>query len=328
MEKHRIHKKNVNNPAVWAFSGPRLFMKKERTHKQLLYNPKSAAWVLAAPGLVLLSIFVILPFLIAIYYSFTNRMLVQPSSIATEFVGFRNYLRVFTDPIFSESFLNNFYFAIFAVPIQLVLSLLLALLVNKKVKGISIFRFIFFSPAVIPMIVIAVAWSLLLTPGESGLLNTILNELTFGHFRPLDWLFNKNVALNGLIVMCVWMSVGFQMMILLAALQSVPQELLEAAVLDGANAFQRFRHVILPELRNSIIFLVLSSTIGSFKLFGQVFILTKGGPQNSTSTIVYMIYEKGFINQQLGYASAIAVVVFLVVGILSFIQQRVIKLTD
>jgi multiple sugar transport system permease protein len=293
-----------------------------------LYNPKYAAWVLSGPGLLLMAIFVILPFFIAIYFSFTNRMLVQPAHIAAKFVGLRNYIRVFDDPVFLKSFLNNLYFAIVAVPIQLVISLLLALLVNNRIKGISIFRFIFFSPAVIPLIVIAVAWSLLLTPGASGLLNNILSTLTFGYFQPLDWLFDTDTALNGIIIMSIWMSVGFQMMILLAALQSVSQELLEAAYLDGANAFQRFRHVILPELRNSIIFLVLTSTIGSFKVFGQVFIMTKGGPQNSTSTIVYMIYEKGFINQQLGYSSAIAVVVFLIIGILAYLQQRLMKLTD
>lgn len=303
-------------------------MQNDNSYRKLLYNPKCAAWILAGPGLLLLIGFIILPFVLAIMFSFTDRMLVESVNVKTSFVGLQNYIKVFRDPIFVKSFLNNLYFAIFAVPIQLILSLLLAILVNNKVKGISIFRFIFFSPAVIPMLVIAIAWSLLFTPGESGLLNIILSKITLGHFTPLDWLFDKDVALNGLIVMCVWMSVGFQMMILLAALQSVSEDILEAAIIDGANAFQRFMNVTLPEIRNSIIFLVLSSTIGSFKLFGQVFILTKGGPQYSTSTIVYMIYEKGFINQQLGYSSAIAVVVFVIVGILSYIQQRIIKLTD
>lgn len=303
-------------------------MKGKNLYKKFLYNPKYAGWTLAAPGLILLFVFIILPFTFAIFYSFSDRLLVTSSNIQTNFVGLRNYFRVFKDPIFLKSFLNNLYFTVIAVPVQLFLSLGLALLANHKVRGIGLFRAIFFSPVVIPLVVVTISWALLFTPGEAGLLNMILDKLTLGYFKPLNWLFDKNVALNGMIVMCVWMSVGFQMIILLAGLQSVSADLIEAAKIDGANAWKRFTNVTIPQLRNTIIFLVLSSTIGGFKLFGQVFILTKGGPQNSTSTIVYMIYEKGFINQQLGYSSAIAVVVFIIIGILSYIQQRIIKLTD
>ncbi len=296
--------------------------------KKLMYNPKIAAVTLAAPGLLFLFIFIVMPFIIAFFYSFTDRLLVQSPNLKMSYVGLRNYIRVFQDPVFLKSFLNNLYFAVVAVPIQLVLSLGMAILVNNKVKGIGFFRTIFFSPIVIPLVVVAIAWSILFTPGASGLLNIILSKLTFGVFRPLDWLFDKNVALDGIIIMSVWMSVGAQMIILLAGLQSVSQDLMEAAKIDGAGVWKRFINVTVPQIRNTIIFCVLTSTIGSFKVFGQVFVLTQGRPQNSTSTIVYMIYEKGFINQQLGYSSALAVVVFIIIGLLSYVQQYIMKFSD
>jgi multiple sugar transport system permease protein len=294
---------------------------KMRKFKNMLYNPKYAAAIMGAPGILLLIAFVVVPFILAFIFSLTNRSLIPNPVTGVVYGGLKNYLELIKDPLFYKSLFNNVIFTLVAVPIQVFLALMLALLINQRIAGVSFFRTIFFSPVVLPMIIVSITWSLLFTPDSNGFINTLLHTISFGHIEPLKWLFSKNTAMMAIIILSVWQGVGFQMVIFLSGLQSVALELYEAASIDGAGSFKKFINITLPQLRNCSIFVLLSSTIMSFKLFTQVLVLTKGGPQESTNTIVYMIYQSG-------YASAVSVVFFVIVFTLSLVQQRLTKMTS
>ena len=277
---------------------------------------------MAAPGVILLTVFVIVPFIFTFIYSFTNRMLIENPIVGTQFVGFGNYKSLFNDSSFYKSFLNNLTFTVFEVPLVCTLSLPLAILVNQKIRGVGFFRLVYYSPVVIPMLVTSVMWSLMFIPDETGFFNSILNSLTNGVVGPIRWLRDPNTAMMSIIIMSTWAGVGYQMIIYLGGLQSIPGEIYESARIDGANAIKTFFYITIPQLKNTIIFLFLSTTVMSFKMFTQVFALTGGGPMGSTSTVVYMIYSAGYTDQRIGYASSIAVVFFVVVLLISLVQQK------
>jgi len=296
--------------------------------KALFYKEKYAAILLAGPGVFWLTFFVVIPFISAFVLSFTNRTLIENPKIGTSFVAFKNYIELLHDKEFFQALGNNFEFTILAVPIQCGLALILALLLNNKVKGIGLFRAVYFMPILIPMLVVAMTWSLLFTPSAGGFINSLLSKITFGHFEPLKWLFDAKIAMKSIVVFSVWAGVGFQTVIILSGLQTVQTVLYEAASVDGATMMQKFWHITIPELKNTLIFVLLSSTVMSFKLFTQVMVLTQGGPLGSTNTVVYMIYDTGFIDQRMGYSSTISVVFFLIVLCISLLQQKVTKMTS
>jgi len=219
---------------------------------------------------------------------------------------------------------NNFIFAAIVVPIQSAFALILAMLVNQKVKFVNLYRTIYFSPVVTTMVVVAIVWSFLYNPGE-GFINQILKFITFGRARPLDWLKSPQLAFPAIMVLSIWQGVGFQMIIFLAGLQDIPKELYEAAQVDGAGRWRQFWSVTLPQLRNTTLFVVVATTILAFKLFDQVWVLTRGGPQQATMTTIVYLYRQGFSQLRVGYASTIAVVFFLIVLIISIIQRMVMK---
>lgn len=235
--------------------------------------------------------------------------------------GQRHYILA-KDPTFLRSIINNFLFALIVVPVQSGLALGLAMLINQKIAGVNVFRTIYFSPVVTSMVVVSVIWTFMYDK-QAGLLNQFLTGLSGGLLGPFDWLGSPQSALIAIIVMSIWQGVGFQMVIFLAGLQGIPDTLYEAAAIDGAGAWQQFWNVTIPSLRNTIIFVGISTTILAFRLFTQVDVMTNGGPSDATSTVVYHAVEQGFRNQNIGYAAAISVVFFIIVLLIALVQRRV-----
>lgn len=281
------------------------------------------AYVMAGPALLGLLLFVAVPFVLAIVVSLTNLRLGSP--LPVEFVGARQYRRIFADPSFRRALLNNVLFAATIVPIQTSLALGIALVLNRALYGAAVFRTLFFLPVVFPMTMVAIVWELLYAPGANGPLNAFLMAVSWGGWEPVDYLHNPYWALPALMVLSVWQGLGFQMVILLAGLQSIPGDLYEAATVDGAGKWSRFLHVTLPGLRNPLIFVVLVTCILAFRLFDQVQILTQGGPHDATTTVVYKAITAAFSRQQVARACAMTVVFFVVVLIITLLQRWLIR---
>lgn len=282
------------------------------------------AWLFSTPAIVLLIVFLIIPFIWAIYLSFTNQRLIPNLNIPTEIVGFRNYIRLIEDEAFLRGLVNNFYFVAVVVPIQTMLALGLAILINQELKGMNIFRTIYFGPVVTAMTVVAIVWTFLYNPGE-GLINAFLNAISLGNLGPYDWLLDTKLVFPAIMLLSIWQGVGFQMVIYLAGLQEIPSSLYEAAQVDGANKWQQFTNITIPQLRNTTIFVLLSTTILAFKLFDQVKVMTNGGPQNASMTTIVHVVEMGWGQLKVGYASAISIVFFLIVLGVSIIQRSITK---
>jgi len=286
---------------------------------QLRRQEELTGWLLAAPALILLTVFLIVPALMAFGLSFSDQRLL-PGPQPTQFVGLRNYLRLFSDGAFLQALRNNLYFTIVVVPLQCALALGLALLTNQRIRGANLFRTIYFSPIATTMVVVAIVWTLLFNP--NGMINAFLSWISLGAIPPVRWLAETWSAMPAVIIMSIWQSVGFQMVIFLAGLQEIPESLHEAASIDGANRWQQFIYVTIPQLRNTLVFVVVTTTILSFRLYTQVEVMTQGGPRGSTNTMVRQMIETGFGRLQTGYASAIAVVFLLIVLAVSLIQRR------
>ncbi len=281
--------------------------KKPRWHRKEYFS----AWAFAAPALILLLIFLIIPFFIAIYFSFTNQRLIS-GPLRTNFVELRNYLQILGDGSLHRALLNNSLFGMIVVPVETSLALFLAILINQKMRGVTVFRTIYFSPVVAPLVVVAVVWTFLYNPGQ-GLINEFIKAISFGHLGPYDWLSNPELALPAIMILSIWQGVGFQMVVYLVGLQGIPEPLYEAARVDGAGRWRQFWHITLPQLRNTTIFVLIATTILSFKLYAQVEVMTQGGPQNATATVVWYVVHQSIDNVRVGYASAVAVVFFLIV---------------
>ena len=234
------------------------------------------------------------------------------------------YLVAAGDPTFWRGLINNFYFALVIVPLQSTFALLLALLVNQKLRGVNLFRALYFIPVVVPMVVVAVVWSFLYNPGV-GTINALVEAISFGRIGPQNWLADSRLAFPSIMLLSIWQGVGFQMVIFLAGLQEIPAELYEAAEVDGCNGLQRFFFVTLPQLRNTTIFVVVATTILAFQLFTQVQVMTGGGPSDATMTTVLHAVREGRYELHAGYASAITVMFFLIVLAVSIIQRIVVR---
>ncbi len=236
-------------------------------------------------------------------------------------IGDKRYVIAAKDPVFMRSLRNNLFFASVVVPLQSSLALALALLVNQRIRGARLFRTIYFSPVVTSITVMSVVWIFLYNK-DAGLINQFVNCISAGQLGSVNWLGDVRSAMWAIIILSIWHAAGFQMVIFLAGLQSIPEILYEAASIDGANARQRFWYVTLPGLRNTSVFVVIITTIFSFRLFTQVRIMTQGGPRdNATSSVVFHAVEEGFRAGHVGYGSAISVVFFLIVLCISLIQR-------
>lgn len=285
--------------------------------------------LMSAPALGGLIAFVGVPFVYAVFLSFHNVLLGSP--LAPRFFGLEQYRRIFTDPDLSGPFLrallNNLTFAVAVVPLQTALALGLAILLNRKLKAIGLFRSLFFMPVVFPMALVAVIWRLILARSDQGMLNSALHALSFGNWGAFDWLGDAATAMASIIVLSIWQGVGFQMVILLAGLQQIPGELYEAAQLDRASRWQQFRHVTLPGIRGTLVFVAMLTSVLAFRVFDQVYVLVKGGGLNedATRTVMYQAVTTAFDQNNIGQASAITIVFFLIVVALTLIQRRVVR---
>ncbi|MCL4876273.1 MAG: sugar ABC transporter permease [Anaerolineae bacterium] len=240
-------------------------------------------------------------------------------------LGNRYYAVIAKDSLFWQALLNNFRFAIVVVPLQTLLALLLAILVNQKLPAINIFRTIYFSPVVTSIVVIAVVWKFLYNP-DFGLINEMLEFVSAGKIGPYKWLLSSSQAMNAIIIMSIWQGVGFQMIVFLAGLQDIPEDLYEASGIDGASLWQKFRYITLPMLRNTTIFVVLATTVLAFRLFDQVNVMTPdGGPEESTATMVWYAIRIGWRQNEVGYASAISIVFVAIVLVISLVQRLTVK---
>lgn len=237
-------------------------------------------------------------------------------------LGGNEYAIFARDPLFWKSLRNNLLFAAVVVPVQTSLALLLAILINQKLPAMNVFRTLYFSPVVTAMVIIAVVWAFLYNP-QFGLINQMLAVFGIG---PYDWLQHPLSALPAIMIMSIWQGVGFQMVIFLAGLQDIPDDLYEASGIDGASVWQKFRFITLPMLRNTTVFVVLTTTILSFRLFDQINVMTPdGGPAQSTATMVWYTIRRGWGQSEIGYASAISVVFVLIVLGISLIQRVIVK---
>jgi len=280
---------------------------------------------MAAPAAVLLVLFLIIPVLLAFALSFTNARLISPNP--PRFVGLDNFLRAFTlDPVFLRSVLNTFLFAIVVVPVQAGLGLLLAVLVNKRLRGVTFFRIVYFIPVVTSIVVVSILWKFMYQP--NGLINSFIDTLTFGTLQGADWLNNPSTALPAIIVLSIWQAVGFHMLIWLSGLQTIPEELYEAARMDGAGSWQQFKSVTWPGLRSTMVFVLVTITIQALGLFVQIDVMTQGGPQNATTTIVYHAVRKGYREQETGYGAAISLIFFVLVLVIALVQRFVTREKD
>ncbi|TNF17774.1 MAG: sugar ABC transporter permease [Rhodobacteraceae bacterium] len=223
------------------------------------------------------------------------------------------------DVVFMKALVNTLTFALFIVPIQGGGALLLALLINQKLRGINAYRTIYFMPVVISIVVISLLWRFIYS-GNEGLLNNILSALTFGAFTPVDWLGNTETALGSIIAMSAWQAMGFHMVIWLAGLQSISPTLYEAASIEGASKWQTFRYVTWPGLRNTAVLVLIVITMQSFAVFAQVDVMTNGGPLDSTQTLVFQTVERGYGKQDISGGATISVILFLMVLMISAVQ--------
>lgn len=272
------------------------------------------------PAFILLLVFMVTPFLMAIVLSFTNQRLI-PGPVPTRFVGWQNYVMMLRDSQFWAGLKNNFVFVLVVVPLQSAFALALALLVNAKLRFTKFFRTLYFMPTVTTMVVVSVIWSFLYHP--DGLVNSLLSSVSFGHWEAVDFLRNRSWAFPAIMFMSIWQGVGFQMLIFLAGLQEIPEFLYEAADVDGASPIRKFWHITLPGLRNTITFVLVSTTILAFRLFDQVMVMTAGGPQDATYTVMLHIYNTAFRRLNIGYASAMTIAFFLIVLAVSVAQRFV-----
>ncbi len=357
-----------------------------QTRSQRRFNDRQMesliGWLMVSPAILFLAGFLIIPFLLAFIFAFTNQRLISPNP--TEYVGARNFARLLTvrtlildsivdestgepllgddgnytyprvrvytrknpeypqynglqewthwnwgdsrlvflagDAVFMKSLVNTFTFALFVVPLQAGLGLVLALIINKRIRGVNLFRTIYFMPVVVSIVVVAILWQFIYD-GQNGLLNTSLSFLTFGAFKPVDWLGNTSTALPAIMGMSIWQGVGFHMVIWLAGLQTIPAVLYEAASVEGANSRQQFRYVTWPGLRATAVFVLITITMQAFGLFAQINVMTRGGPLDSTTTVIFQAYIKGFEKQDIAYGSAISVVFFIMVLTVALIQR-------
>jgi multiple sugar transport system permease protein len=281
----------------------------------------AAAWLFLAPALVLIGCFFLLPVAASLLLSFTDfdiYAIADPANV--RLVGLRNYSELVASPMFWTALKNTLYFVAVGGPLTVAVSLGAALLVNARlVRFKSFFRTLYFAPFVTTLVAVAIVWRYLYHP-EYGLLNYALGVFGIG---PVDWLGDPRWAMPAIILLAVWKNFGYHMLIFIAGLQAIPEELYEAAYLDGAGPWRRFRHVTLPMLGPTLAFVGLITMIGFFQLFAEPYVMTQGGPLRSTTSLVLLMYEEGFRWWRMGYAAAVAFVLFLVILAVMLIQRRI-----
>lgn len=273
------------------------------------------AYCFLLPNLIGFLVFTLIPVVSALGLSFMRWDSYNP----TQFVGLQNFRIMLKDSSFRISFWNTIYFTCATVPLTVIVSLILALALDKGLKGLTIFRAIHFFPHIASTVAVAVVWQFLYN-ADMGPINMFLRAM--GVTDPPRWTASVTWAMPAVIIMSVWKSAGYYMIMFLAGLQGIPNHLYEAATIDGANGWHRFRYVTLPLLTPTLFFVIIMNLIYSFKVFDQIYIMTQGGPGRATSVLVYYIYVQAFVNQNFGYASAMAFVLFLILLVITIVQFR------
>lgn len=272
-----------------------------------------AAWLFILPAIVGTLVFIIIPVICSFGLSFVKWDLVNPM----KFVGFSNYKEIFTEPLFYKIFLNTIVFAVSTSVFGVIIPLVLAVILNSKIRGAEFYKTAYFLPFITPMIVIGVVWQWIFDP-NIGILNNFL------HLH-INWLYDTKFAMPALIIVSVWKLIGYNMIIFLSSLTTISQSLFEAAKIDGASPIQTFKNVTVPLLSPTIFFVVIITAISSFQIFDLIFLMTQGGPLDSTNVLVYAIYKNAFEYFNVGKASAIAYVLFVVILVLTLIQWNLRK---
>lgn len=282
-------------------------------HRLNKLRKHTMAYLFIAVPMISFIVFLFVPMLISFWWSLNEYNGLQPAN----FVWLKNYINLFTtDKYFLKSLWNTTVFVLLGMGIGPTLGLITAILLNQKVRYLSLFRTIYYLPVMTSLVVVSTIWVMLYN--QNGLFNIILSNLGL---PTMGWLSNPNIAIFSVTIASIWQGFGFEMVVFLAALQSIPRELYEAAKMDGANGFQQFRYITIPSLRYVIAFVYIYGIIGSYQVFDQVFVMTDGGPVHSTSTVVYYLFGK-FQDLRLGQASAIAYILFAILVIFSAIELR------
>jgi multiple sugar transport system permease protein len=279
-----------------------------------------AGWAFAGPALLMLGLFFFIPVLLAFALSLTDFDLYALADLQDlRFIGLGNYAELLQTPLFWKALGNTFYFVIVGVPLSIALSLGAAMLLNGVASRlVGFFRTALFAPVVTTLVAVAVIWRYLLHT-RYGMINYGLERLGID---PVDWLGDPNWAMPAIIFFAVWKNFGYNMVILLAGLQTIPNDLYEAARIDGANAWQRFVHVTLPGLGPMLLLVSILTMAGYFQLFAEPYVMTQGGPVESTVSVLYFMYEQGFKWWNLGFASAVAFILFVIMFVITAIQYR------
>ena len=280
----------------------------------------TAAWAFVAPALVALGLFFFLPVVAALLLSFTDFDIYSLADIRNlRFVGLDNYITLLQTPLFWKALGNTLYFVILGVPLSIALSLGAALLINSKLARFKgLFRTLYFAPVVTTLVAVAVIWRYLLHT-KYGLINWGLGGIGID---PVDWLGGPNWAMPAIVIFAVWKNFGYNMIILLAGLQTIPDDLYEAAQIDGAGRWAQFRHVTLPALAPVMLVVSILTMAGYFQLFAEPYVMTQGGPVESTVSVLYFMFEQGFKWWNLGFATSVAFVLFLILFAITIVQLK------
>jgi multiple sugar transport system permease protein len=277
--------------------------------------------ILAAPATLHTLIWIGAPIVVAIVLSFTAYDIIH----SPEFTGLENYATIFTDGLFWLSVLHNVIIAGIGIPISMFLALVFATMLNRALPGRGLFRVMIFLPHITATVAVAMIWLWIYSPSQSGLMNVVLGLVGI---KPLPFLTNPDLALGSVILVTIWQGIGLKMLIYLAALQGVDTQMYEAADLDGANFVQKFFRITVPMLKPATFFILVTSLISNFQTFDLIYILTEGGPANSTSVVTYRIYQTAFQEFRVGLANAQSVILLLILVVLAFLSRRIVGGTD
>ena len=281
----------------------------------------SAAYLFLTPALLAIFIFFLIPVLAALLMSFTDFDIYSLGNFSyARFIGMQNYIEIFKDPLFWQSLKNTLYFVVAGGPLSIAVSLSAALLLSSKlIKYKGIFRLVYFMPVVTTLVAVSILWRFIYHP-RFGILNFLLG---FIGIHPIDWLGDPHWAMPAIILMAVWKNFGYNMIIFIAGLQNIPADLYEAANLEGASEWNKFKNITLPLLAPTTLFVSIITMIGYFQLFAEPYVMTQGGPLNSTLSIVLYMYQEGFRWWNMGYSAALAFILFLIILVVSLIQLKV-----
>ena len=306
---------------VAVIAGIDIYKTKVSKTSHFRYNKKSSisAYLLLLPASILAFFFVLLPILYSLGYAFTDFYLLEPDNI--KFNNFQNFVTIYNDIVnkgdLYYAIRNTLIFVVCVVPLQIGLALGLAIFCNRKKPGVGIFKVCFFAPVVISLTVTSYLWLQILSPSETGLLNSFLGLFGVG---PIDFLRDKDTAMLWIVVLSAWQGCGFQMLIFLSALTNIRKDLYEAASLDGANSFEKFWYITIPELKPTFLYVVITVFIGACRIMVQPMLMV--GYQTHTLTISYYMYQQGYANRWVGLSSAVALIMTVIIGVITFLQRK------